>query len=140
MELEQKLQEFQYREQQLQLAKSSLQRHLEQVTEEKEEREKEAVSWFNALEVESHSFNLDIAYCDHPEYFIGDQPAWSINLQYVSCIYDFLSMCIFNKASPVISPGSKQYNAVISLANQTKQSLWLYAEHHCEEVAYSCRE
>uniref|UniRef100_H3C3D3 Protein Spindly n=1 Tax=Tetraodon nigroviridis TaxID=99883 RepID=H3C3D3_TETNG len=51
VELEEKLQEFQYGEQQLQLAKSSLQRHLEQVTEEKEEREKEAVSWFNALEV-----------------------------------------------------------------------------------------
>lgn len=80
MELEHKLQEFQYREQQLQLAKSSLQRHLEQVIEEKEEREKEAVSWFNALEVESHPFNLDIAYCVHPEYFIGDQPARCINL------------------------------------------------------------
>lgn len=80
MELEQKLQEFQYREQQLQLAKSSLQRHLEQVTEEKEEREKEAVSWFNALEVESHPFNVDIAYCVHPESFIGDHPAWYINL------------------------------------------------------------
>lgn len=79
MELEQKLQEFQYREQQLQLAKSSLQRHLEQVTEEKEEREKEAVSWFNALEVESHPFNWDIAYFVHPESFIGDQPAWYIN-------------------------------------------------------------
>lgn len=51
MELEQKLQECQYSEQQLELTKSSLQRHLEQVTEEKEEREKEAVSWFNALEV-----------------------------------------------------------------------------------------
>lgn len=80
VELEQKLQEFQYREQQLQLAKSSLQRHLEQVTEEKEEREKEAVSWFNALEVESDPFTLDIAYCVHPECFIGDQPAWYINL------------------------------------------------------------
>lgn len=49
--MEQKLQECQYSEQQLELTKSSLQRHLEQVTEEKEEREKEAVSWFNALEV-----------------------------------------------------------------------------------------
>lgn len=80
MELEQKLQEFQYREQQLQLAKSILQRHLEQVTEEKEEREKEAVSWFNALEVESHPFNLDIACCVYPECFISDHPAWYINL------------------------------------------------------------
>lgn len=66
VELEEKLQEFQYGEQQLQLAKSSLQRHLEQVTEEKEEREKEAVSWFNALEVESHPFHPVIA-CVHPE-------------------------------------------------------------------------
>lgn len=49
--MEQKLQECQYSEQQLELAKSNLQRYLEQVTEEKEEREKEAVSWFNALEV-----------------------------------------------------------------------------------------
>lgn len=71
MELEEKLQEFQYCEQQLQLAKSSLQRHLEQVTEEKEEREKEAVSWFNALEVDTHQFNSVIA-CVHPEYFNGD--------------------------------------------------------------------
>lgn len=45
------LQEAKYREQQLELTNSSLQRHLEQITEEKEEREKEAVSWFNALEV-----------------------------------------------------------------------------------------
>lgn len=45
------LQEAKYREQQLELTNSSLQRHLEQTTEEKEEREKEAVSWFNALEV-----------------------------------------------------------------------------------------
>lgn len=51
MELEQALQDSQYREQQLELTNSSLQRHLERITEEKEEREKEAVSWFNALEV-----------------------------------------------------------------------------------------
>lgn len=51
MELEQTLQESQYREQQLELTNSSLQRHLERITEEKEEREKEAVSWFNSLEV-----------------------------------------------------------------------------------------
>ncbi|XP_060935983.1 protein Spindly [Limanda limanda] len=50
VELEQTLQECQYREQQLELANSSLQRHLERITEEKEEREKEAVSWFNALQ------------------------------------------------------------------------------------------
>lgn len=49
--MEQTLQESQYREQQLELTKCSLQRHLEQITEEKEERQKEAVSWFNALEV-----------------------------------------------------------------------------------------
>lgn len=51
MELEQTLQESKYREQQMELTNSRLQRHLEQVTEEKEERQKEAVSWFNALEV-----------------------------------------------------------------------------------------
>lgn len=45
------LQEAKCREQQLELTNSSLQRHLGQITEEKEEREKEAVSWFNALEV-----------------------------------------------------------------------------------------
>ncbi|XP_070693035.1 protein Spindly isoform X2 [Pempheris klunzingeri] len=50
VELEQTLQESQYREQQLELTNSSLQRHLERITEEKEEREKEAVSWFNSLE------------------------------------------------------------------------------------------
>lgn len=51
MELEQALQESQYKEQQLELSNSSLQRQLERITEEKEGREKEAVSWFNALEV-----------------------------------------------------------------------------------------
>ena len=51
VESEQTLQESRYREQQLELTNSSLQRHLERVTEEKEEREKEAVSCFNALEV-----------------------------------------------------------------------------------------
>lgn len=51
MELEQTLQEYRYQEQQMALTTSSLQRQLERVTEEKEEREKEAVSWFNALEV-----------------------------------------------------------------------------------------
>lgn len=50
-ELEQALQESQYKEQQLELSNSSLQRQLERITEEKEERQKEAVSWFNALEV-----------------------------------------------------------------------------------------
>lgn len=50
-ELEQTLHESQYREQQLKLANSSLQRQIERLTEEKEEREKESVSWFNALEV-----------------------------------------------------------------------------------------
>lgn len=57
VELEQTLQESQYREQQLELTNSSLQRHLERITEEKEEREKEAVSWFNALEVNILPFN-----------------------------------------------------------------------------------
>lgn len=55
--MEQTLQESRYREQQLELTNSSLQRHLERITEEKEEREKEAVSWFNALEVNIPAFN-----------------------------------------------------------------------------------
>ncbi|KAL3045340.1 hypothetical protein OYC64_013584 [Pagothenia borchgrevinki] len=50
VELEQTLQEGRYREQQLELTNSSLQRHLQRSTEEKEEREREAVSCFNALE------------------------------------------------------------------------------------------
>lgn len=56
--MEQTLQESTYREQQLELTNSSLQRHLEQITEEKEEREKEAVSWFNALEVNMAPFHF----------------------------------------------------------------------------------
>lgn len=51
MELEQTLQQAIYREQQLELTNRNLQRHLEQKTEEKEDREKEAVSYFSALEV-----------------------------------------------------------------------------------------
>lgn len=51
VELEQALQECQHRVQQLELHSCSLQRQLDSTTEEKEEREKEAVSWFNALEV-----------------------------------------------------------------------------------------
>ncbi|XP_050983091.1 protein Spindly isoform X2 [Labeo rohita] len=48
--LEQELQEARYKEEQLHLANTTLQRQLERVTEEKEEREKEAVSCYNALE------------------------------------------------------------------------------------------
>uniref|UniRef100_A0A3Q1IUZ9 Protein Spindly n=1 Tax=Anabas testudineus TaxID=64144 RepID=A0A3Q1IUZ9_ANATE len=59
VDLEQTLQESQYREQQLELANSNLQRHLERITEEKEEREREAVSWFNALE-KSREANRDL--------------------------------------------------------------------------------
>lgn len=51
MELEQTLQESQYKQQQLELINSRLQRNLKHTTEEKEEREAEAVSLFNALEV-----------------------------------------------------------------------------------------
>ncbi|XP_030595648.1 protein Spindly [Archocentrus centrarchus] len=58
-ELEQELQESQYKEQQLELTNSSLQRQLERITEEKEEREREAVSWFNALE-KSREANRDL--------------------------------------------------------------------------------
>uniref|UniRef100_A0A3P8X406 Protein Spindly n=1 Tax=Cynoglossus semilaevis TaxID=244447 RepID=A0A3P8X406_CYNSE len=57
--LEQTLQEYRYQEQQMALTTSSLQRQLERVTEEKEEREKEAVSWFNALE-KSRDVNRDL--------------------------------------------------------------------------------
>ncbi|XP_077957591.1 protein Spindly isoform X2 [Gasterosteus aculeatus] len=56
VELEQKLQESQYKEQQLELTIGSLQRHLEQIT---EDREVEAVSWFNALE-KSREANQDL--------------------------------------------------------------------------------
>ncbi|XP_031175562.1 protein Spindly [Sander lucioperca] len=59
VELEQTLQECRYREQQLELSSSSLQRRLQQITEEKEEREKEAVSCFNALE-KSRGENRDL--------------------------------------------------------------------------------
>ncbi|XDV37367.1 hypothetical protein PO909_006974 [Leuciscus waleckii] len=48
--LEQELQEGRYKEEQLHLANTTLQRQLERFTEEKEEREKEAVSCYNALE------------------------------------------------------------------------------------------
>ncbi|KAG1930099.1 protein Spindly [Pimephales promelas] len=48
--LEQGLQEAQYKEEQLRLANTTLQRQLERLTEEKEEREKESVSCYNALE------------------------------------------------------------------------------------------
>ncbi|KAI7801821.1 protein Spindly [Triplophysa rosa] len=48
--LEQELQEARYKEEQLNLANTTLQRQLERLTEEKEEREKEAVSCYNALE------------------------------------------------------------------------------------------
>ncbi|KAM4586078.1 protein Spindly [Fundulus diaphanus] len=59
VDLEQTLQESRYREQQLELSNSNLQRQLERITEEKEEREKEAVSWFNALE-KSRDLNRDL--------------------------------------------------------------------------------
>lgn len=51
VELEQKLQDCEFREQQLELNSCSLKKKLDRITEEKEEQEKEAVSWFNALEV-----------------------------------------------------------------------------------------
>ncbi|XP_028299812.1 protein Spindly [Gouania willdenowi] len=57
--LEEALQESRYKEQQLELMKVGLQRQVERLTEEKEEREKEAVSWFNALE-KSRDFNRDL--------------------------------------------------------------------------------
>uniref|UniRef100_A0A665VIJ7 Protein Spindly n=1 Tax=Echeneis naucrates TaxID=173247 RepID=A0A665VIJ7_ECHNA len=59
VELEQTLQESQDKEQHLELTNRSLQRHLERITEEKEDREKEAISWFNALE-KSREMNRDL--------------------------------------------------------------------------------
>ncbi|XP_037531059.1 protein Spindly [Nematolebias whitei] len=59
VELEQMLQECRHRVQQLELHSSGLQRQLDRTTEEKEEREKEAVSWFNALE-KSREVNRDL--------------------------------------------------------------------------------
>ncbi|XP_071392285.1 protein Spindly [Centroberyx affinis] len=59
VELERSLQEAQYREQQLELTNSSLQRQLQRITEEKEEREREAVSCFNSLE-KSREVNQDL--------------------------------------------------------------------------------
>lgn len=40
-----------YRQQQLELTNTNLQRQVERLSEEKEEREREAVSYFNSLEV-----------------------------------------------------------------------------------------
>uniref|UniRef100_A0A8C2IP51 Protein Spindly n=1 Tax=Cyprinus carpio TaxID=7962 RepID=A0A8C2IP51_CYPCA len=48
--LEQELQEARYKEEQLHLANTTVQRQLERLTEEKEERERKAVSCYNALE------------------------------------------------------------------------------------------
>uniref|UniRef100_A0A1A8JIB7 Protein Spindly n=1 Tax=Nothobranchius kuhntae TaxID=321403 RepID=A0A1A8JIB7_NOTKU len=59
VELEQTLQESLCREQQVELRACSLQRQLERLTEEKEEREREAVSCFNALE-KSREVNRDL--------------------------------------------------------------------------------
>lgn len=55
--LELALQEAQYKEQQLELTNTNLQRQLERISEEKEECEREAVSCFNALEVKITIFS-----------------------------------------------------------------------------------
>ncbi|XP_051514689.1 protein Spindly-like isoform X2 [Myxocyprinus asiaticus] len=57
--LEQELQEVRYKEEQLHLANTTLQRQQERLTEEKEEREKEAVSCYNALEVEDKRAEME---------------------------------------------------------------------------------
>ncbi|XP_048883900.1 protein Spindly isoform X2 [Brienomyrus brachyistius] len=57
--LERELQEGHYKEQQLELANNNLQHRLARLTEEKEEREKEAVSCFNALE-KAREVNQDL--------------------------------------------------------------------------------
>lgn len=69
MELEHKLQECQSSEQQLELTKSNLQLCLEHITKEKEEKKKEAFSWFNALQVVQHRFKLYVGYSVHPVFF-----------------------------------------------------------------------
>ncbi|XP_075994800.1 protein Spindly isoform X2 [Genypterus blacodes] len=56
VEFQRLLQESQNREQQLELSNRGLQRHLEQI---QEERESQAVSWFNALE-KSREMNQDL--------------------------------------------------------------------------------
>lgn len=43
--------ELQYRQEQLELLNTNLMRQVDRLKEEKEEREKEAVSYYNALEV-----------------------------------------------------------------------------------------
>lgn len=43
--------ELQYRQEQLELLSTNLMRQVDRLKEEKEEREKEAVSYYNALEV-----------------------------------------------------------------------------------------
>uniref|UniRef100_A0A671LTE0 Protein Spindly n=1 Tax=Sinocyclocheilus anshuiensis TaxID=1608454 RepID=A0A671LTE0_9TELE len=57
--LEQELQEARYKEEQLHLANTTLQRQLERLTEEKEEREREAVSCYNSLEVEDKRAEME---------------------------------------------------------------------------------
>ncbi|XP_039632428.1 protein Spindly [Polypterus senegalus] len=57
--LEHEVNEMRYRQQQLELTSTTLQRQVERLTEEKEEREKEAVSYFNALE-KSREINEDL--------------------------------------------------------------------------------
>ncbi|KAL0973985.1 hypothetical protein UPYG_G00213890 [Umbra pygmaea] len=57
--LEQGLQDAQYREQHLEMTNTNLQRQLERVIEEKEEREREAISCFNALE-KAREVNQDL--------------------------------------------------------------------------------
>lgn len=70
-ELEHTLQQAIYREQQLELTNRNLQRHLEQKTEEKEDREKEAVSYFSALEVNIQPVAVDHTVKKQTDYFIG---------------------------------------------------------------------
>lgn len=60
--MEQELQEARYKEEQLQLANTTLQRQLDRLTEEKEEREKEAVSCYNALEACQLTFSSKHVY------------------------------------------------------------------------------
>ncbi|KAG8439174.1 hypothetical protein GDO86_005408 [Hymenochirus boettgeri] len=57
--LEQEMNQLQYKEQQLLLANSNQSRHLERLESEKEEREKEAVAYFTALE-KSRETNQDL--------------------------------------------------------------------------------
>ncbi|MGH0163525.1 UNVERIFIED_CONTAM: hypothetical protein FKN15_065977 [Acipenser sinensis] len=62
--------EMKYRQQQLELTNTNLQRQVERLSEEKEEREREAVSYFNSLEMIMVDVVLKHCYCCIRETFV----------------------------------------------------------------------